>query len=86
MSKRNVITPGQTGQQYRIKLVRTSRAPQWWEYQITDAFTGALMAGGEVRGSRRLALLAGQREALKLERAAQPFYIPPVRNQYHVPC
>jgi len=86
MNKRNVTTPGQTWQQYRINLVRTSRAPQWWAYQITDAFTGALMADGEVRGSRVLALVTAQREVRKFEAARQPFYIPPVTNGYHIPC
>jgi len=86
MNKRNVTTPGQTWQQYRIKLTRTQHSPQWWAYQITDAFTGALMAGGEVRGSRVLALRAAQMEMRKLEGARQPFYIPPVTNGYHIPC
>jgi hypothetical protein len=83
---RNSITPGQTGQRYRIELSRTSNSPAWWEYQIIENSSGLLVAGGEVRGARHLALLAGQREALKLERAAQPFYIPPVSNSYRIPC
>jgi hypothetical protein len=79
------ITPASSGQ-YRIKLTRTSNSPQWWAYQITDAFTGKTMAGGEVKGSRVLALVEAQRRVRALETARQPAYIPPVRNQYHVPC
>jgi hypothetical protein len=86
MTKRNHITPGPAGQRYRIELSRTSNSPSWWEYQIIENATGLLVAGGEVRGARHLALLAGQREALRLERASQPFYIPPVTSHYHVPC
>lgn len=86
MTKKNVITTSPVGQRYRIELSRTSGSPQWWEYQVIENGTGLLVAGGEVRGARNLALLAGQREAMRLERVAQPFYIPPVRNQYHVPC
>jgi hypothetical protein len=86
MNKRNVITPGQNGQRYRIELSRTSGSPQWWEYQVIENGTGALVASGEVRGARHLAMLDAQREALRLERASQPFYIPPVTSNYHVPC
>ena len=86
MTKANLITPGQAGQRYRIELTRTSNSPAWWEYQVIENGTGILVAGGEVRGARHLALVAGQREVVKLERAAQPVYIPPLRNQYHVPC
>ena len=79
------ITPASSGQ-YRIVLNRTSKSPQWWEYQVVDAFTGALMAGGETRGSRVLALVTAQREVRKLEGARQPFYIPPVESAYRIPC
>jgi len=79
------ITPASSGQ-YRIILNRTSKSPQWWQYQVVDAFTGALMAGGETRGSRVLALRAAQMEVRKLKGARQPFYIPPVTNGYHIPC
>jgi hypothetical protein len=85
MCKTNSITPAPSGQ-YRIKLIRTSKSPQWWEYQVVDAFTGALMAGGEIRGSRVLALVEAQREVRKLEGARQPFYIPPVESAYRIPC
>ena len=85
MTKTNYTAPA-FGGQYRVELTRTQRAPQWWEYQVIKNGTGALVAGGEVRGTRHLALLAGQREALRLERASRSFYIPPIHNQYHVPC
>jgi len=86
MTKKNVITTSPVGQRYRIELARTSRAPAWWEYQVIENGTGLLVAGGEVRGARHLAMLAGQREVMKLERAAQPFYIPPVQSAYRIPC
>jgi hypothetical protein len=84
--KANNITPGPAGQRYRINLVRTSCEPQWWAYQVIETGTGLLVAGGEVRGARHLALLAGQREARKLEGARQYCYIPPVSNGFHIPC
>jgi hypothetical protein len=79
------ITPASSGQ-YRIVLTRTSKSPQWWEYQVVDVFTGALMAGGETRGSRVLALRSAQMEMRKLEGARQYCYIPPVSNGFHIPC
>jgi len=85
MTKTNHNAPVSSGQ-YRIALTKTQHSPQWWAYQITDVFTGALMAGGEVRGSRVLALVEAQREVRKLEGARQPFYIPPVQSGYRVPC
>jgi hypothetical protein len=85
MTKTNHNAPVSSGQ-YRIALTKTQHSPQWWAYQITDVFTGALMAGGEVRGSRVLALVEAQREVRKLEGVRQPFYIPPVTNGYHIPC
>ena len=66
--------------------MRTQQSPQWWEYRVVDAFTGALMAGGEVRGSRVLALVTAQREVRKLEGARQYCYIQPVSNGFHIPC
>ncbi len=85
MTKTNHNAPVSSGQ-YRIALTKTQCSPQWWEYQVIENGTGLLVAGGEVRGSRVLALVEAQREVRKLEGARQPFYIPPVRNQYHVPC
>jgi len=85
MTKTNHNAPVSSGQ-YRIELTRTQHSPQWWEYRVIDAFTGALMAGGEMRGSRVLALVEAQREVRKFEAARQPFYIPPVTNGYHIPC
>ncbi len=85
MTNRNYTTPAPSGQ-YRIKLTRNSSSPQWWAYQVVDAFTGALMAGGEVRGSRVLALVEAQRKVRALEGARQYCYIPPITNGYHVPC
>jgi hypothetical protein len=85
MTKTNHNAPAPSGQ-YRIELTRTSRTPQWWEYQITDAFTGAVMAGGEVRGTRVLALVEAQRAMRTLEIARQPVYIPALENGYRIPC
>jgi hypothetical protein len=61
MTNRNHTAPVTSGQ-YRIALTKTQCSPQWWAYQITDAFTGKPMAGGEVRGSRVLALVQAQRK------------------------
>jgi hypothetical protein len=85
MTKTNHNAPVPSGQ-YRIALTKTQCSPQWWAYQITDAFTGALMAGGEVRGSRVLALVEAQRKVRALETARQPFYIQPVESGYRIPC
>jgi hypothetical protein len=85
MTKTNHTAPA-VGGQYRVELTRTSRSPQWWEYTVIDSRTGALMAGGEIRGARHLAQLAGDREARRLEASRQPFYIPPVENGYRIPC
>jgi hypothetical protein len=85
MTNPNYNAPLTSGQ-YRIKLVRTGRAPQWWAYQITDEFTGKTMAGGEVKGSRVLALVEAQRRIRALETARQPAYIPPVESTYRIPC
>lgn len=85
MTEQHHSAPANSGQ-YRIKLTRTNQSPQWWEYMVTDAFTGALMVGGEVRGSRVLAMIEAQREVRKLEDARKPFYIPPVTNGYRIPC
>ncbi len=79
------ITTASSGQ-YRIALTRTQRSPQWWGYEITDAFTGALMAGGESRGSRVLAMVEAQRKVRALEIARQQVYIPSVHNIYRIPC
>jgi hypothetical protein len=86
MTSRNYNSPGQTGQRYRIELMRTSNSPAWWEYQVIENSSGALVAGGEVRGARNLAMISAQRAVVKLERATQPFYIPPVQSGYRVPC
>ncbi len=85
MTNRNYTTPAPSGP-YQIKLTRTQRAPQRWAYQITDAFTGAVMAGSEVEGSRVLVLVEAQRKVLRLTLASQPFYIPPVQSAYRIPC
>lgn len=85
MTKRNAITPATSGK-YRVELSRTSQSPQWWEYLVIENCSGAVMAGGEVRGARHLAQISGDREVRKLEAARQPFYIPPINNGYHIPC
>jgi hypothetical protein len=79
------ITTASSGQ-YQIAVTRTQRSPQWWGYEITDAFTGALMASGETRGTRVVALKAAQMEMRKIEGARQYCYIPPKSNGYSIPC